>query len=74
MASNSSTVSTGKQRNKSGGVHNTLVYVKQHWELYVIFLLPALALTLIFKYIPMGGILLLSRIITHSRVFWAVSG
>ena len=48
MASNSSTVSTGKQRNKSGGVHNTLVYVKQHWELYVIFLLPALALTLIF--------------------------
>ena len=58
MASNSSTVSTGKQRNKSGGVHNTLVYVKQHWELYVIFLLPALALTLIFKYIPMGGILI----------------
>ena len=58
LASNSSTVSTGKQRNKSGGVHNTLVYVKQHWELYVIFLLPALALTLIFKYIPMGGILI----------------
>ncbi len=38
--------------------HNSLVYVKQHWQLYVIFLLPALALTLIFKYIPMGGILI----------------
>ena len=58
MASNSSTVSTGKQSSKSGRIHNTVVYVKQHWELYVIFLLPALALTLIFKYIPMGGILI----------------
>lgn len=38
--------------------HNSLVYIKQHWQLYVIFLLPALALTLIFKYIPMGGILI----------------
>ncbi len=32
--------------------------MKQHWQLYVIFLLPALALTLIFKYAPMGGILI----------------
>ena len=34
------------------------MYIKQHWQLYVVFLLPALALTLIFKYIPMGGILI----------------
>lgn len=52
------TVSGGKQDNKAGELHNSLVYVKQHWQLYVVFLLPALALTLIFKYIPMGGILI----------------
>ena len=36
----------------------TLLYVKDHWQLYVVFLLPALALTLVFRYIPMGGILI----------------
>lgn len=40
------------------GKHRVLFYMKQHWQLYVIFLLPALALTLIFKYAPMGGILI----------------
>ena len=58
MMSNSTNVSTKKQGNKAGEIHNSLVYVIQHWQLYVIFLLPALALTLIFKYIPMGGILI----------------
>ena len=62
MASNSTTVPASKQehkpKNAEGGIHSFLLYVKQHWELYVIFLLPALALTLIFKYIPMGGILI----------------
>lgn len=33
-------------------------YIKTNWQLYVIFLLPALALTIIFKYLPMGGVLL----------------
>lgn len=33
-------------------------YLKQHWQLYVIFLLPALVLTLVFKYVPMGGVLI----------------
>ncbi len=56
MKSSSTAVSTRKQNNN--GLHNTLLYVRQHWQLYVIFLLPALALTLIFKYIPMGGILI----------------
>ncbi|MBQ4015919.1 MAG: sugar ABC transporter permease [Oscillospiraceae bacterium] len=36
--------------------HNTLVYLKQHWQLYVIFMAPAFLLTVIFRYIPMGGI------------------
>lgn len=33
-------------------------YIKKNWQLYIIFLLPAVALTFIFKYIPMGGILI----------------
>ena len=72
MASNhSSTVSAGKQgRKSSGGIHDTLVYVKQHWELYVIFLLPALMLTLIFKYIPMGGILIAFQDYNPFRGIW----
>ena len=45
-------------KTKDSGLHNSLVYVAQHWQLYVFFLLPALALTLIFRYIPMGGILI----------------
>lgn len=35
-----------------------LRYVRRNWQLYVIFLLPALLLTLIFKYGPMGGVLI----------------
>ena len=58
MKTSSTVVSKGKENNKPAGSHNVLLYLKQHWQLYVIFLLPALALTLIFKYIPMGGILI----------------
>lgn len=38
--------------------HNTCVYVGRHWQLYALFLLPAVALTLVFKYVPMGGVLI----------------
>ena len=38
--------------------HNFLVYVRQHWQLYLIFMLPAFALTIIFRYVPMGGIMI----------------
>ena len=38
--------------------HNALVYFRQHWQLYLIFILPAFLLTIIFRYIPMGGILI----------------
>lgn len=37
---------------------STFTYMKQHWQLYVIFLAPAFILTLIFKYLPMGGVLI----------------
>ena len=43
---------------KDNSMHNTLVYVKKHWQLYVLFLGPALLLTIVFRYIPMGGILI----------------
>lgn len=55
MKTNATTVPNERQ---DKGFHNTVVYVKQHWQLYVIFVLPALALTLIFKYAPMSGILI----------------
>ncbi len=35
-----------------------LLYIKQNWQLYVIFMLPAFVLTVIFKYIPMGGVII----------------
>ena len=47
-----------QDRGKGGVIHNTLVYMRQHWQLYVLFILPAFLLTLIFKYIPMGGVLI----------------
>lgn len=43
---------------KEGKFHNTITYVTHHWRLYVFFLGPALLLTIIFKYLPMGGILI----------------
>lgn len=58
MSTKTVSVSEKKQEKKGQGLHNTLMYVKQHWQLYVVFLLPALALTLLFKYVPMGGILI----------------
>lgn len=33
-------------------------YVKENWQLYLIFMMPAFLFTIIFKYIPMGGIIL----------------
>ena len=50
---------TEKAAPNAGGMHNTLVYVKQHWQLYLFFLLPAFLLTIIFRYIPMGGLVML---------------
>ena len=46
------------QKGSGSKMHNTLVYLRQHWQLYLLFMLPAFALTVIFRYIPMGGILI----------------
>ena len=35
-----------------------LLYVRKNWQLYVFFLMPALVFTIVFKYLPMGGILM----------------
>ena len=45
-------------KNYDSKLHKTAVYMRQNWQLYVIFMLPALLLTIIFRYIPMGGILI----------------
>ena len=45
-----------KEKPKETALHNTLVYIRHHWQLYVIFMLPAVLLTVVFRYIPMGGI------------------
>nr|WP_325228767.1 ABC transporter permease subunit [uncultured Oscillibacter sp.] len=37
-------------------MHNSLVYIRQHWQLYALFIMPAFVLTIVFRYIPMGGI------------------
>lgn len=55
-----SKTSANEAAKKGGGskLHNTLVYLRQHWQLYVLFMLPAFLLTVIFRYLPMGGILI----------------
>ena len=46
------------KKTKGTRIHNTLVYMRQHWQLYLIFMLPAVVLTIVFRYVPMGGILI----------------
>lgn len=51
---------TGTQavRQKKRTMDQKIEYIRKNWQLYVFFLLPALVITIIFKYIPMGGILI----------------
>lgn len=39
-------------------IKQKLLYVRKNWQLYIFFLLPALLITIIFRYLPMGGILM----------------
>lgn len=39
-----------------GRMLSTWIYIKKHWQLYVLFLLPALLLVIVFNYVPMGGV------------------
>ena len=43
---------------------------KRHWQLYLLFLLPAVALTLVFKYAPMGGVLIAFQKYNPFRGIW----
>lgn len=58
MKTNAKAISPPGRGSVKSGLSGTLLYIRQHWQLYVIFMLPAVALTTIFRYIPMGGILI----------------
>ncbi|RKD33122.1 ABC transporter permease [Lacrimispora algidixylanolytica] len=45
-------------KNNSYSRKNKWKYIQKNWQLYIIFMLPAFLLTVIFKYLPMGGVLL----------------
>ena len=49
---------TTKTAGGGGKLQEFFLYVRQHWQLYVLFILPAFVLTIVFRYIPMGGILI----------------
>ena len=51
-----------------------MVYIKRHWQLYLLFLLPAVVLTLVFKYAPMGGVLIAFQKYNPFKGIWAASG
>lgn len=53
-----SVTAKGGRQSLGEKLHNTVIYVTHHWQLYLLFLLPALILTLVFKYGPMGGVLI----------------
>ena len=55
-------------------LHNTWVYIKRHWQLYLLFLLPAVALTLVFKYAPMGGVLIAFQKYNPFKGIWQGAG
>lgn len=57
---------------KDGGtkLHNTLVYMRQHWQLYLLFMMPAVVLTIVFRYFPMGGIMIAFTEYNPIRGIW----
>ncbi len=69
MKASSNSASSGKNQSNSA-FHNALVYVVQHWQLYLLFMLPAVALTIIFRYIPMGGILIAFKNYNPIKGIW----
>lgn len=63
---------TSTSGKKDGGtkLHNTLVYMRQHWQLYLLFMMPAVVLTIVFRYIPMGGIMIAFTDYNPFRGIW----
>lgn len=53
----SETILTGINK-KQSKMHSNLKYIKKNYQLYLFFTLPPLLLLIIFKYIPMGGVLI----------------
>ena len=53
-----SSASAASAKKGGGALRNTLIYMRQHWQLYVLFMMPAFVLTIVFRYIPMGGVLI----------------
>lgn len=53
----SETILTGIKK-KQSKMHSNLKYIKKNYQLYLFFTLPPLLLLIIFKYIPMGGVLI----------------
>lgn len=49
---------------------NKLQYIKKNWQLYLIFMLPAFLLTIIFKYIPMYGVLIAFKDYSAVKGVW----
>lgn len=45
-------------KEKKQSLKSKVTYVKKNWMLYIFFLMSALLLTIIFKYVPMGGLLI----------------
>lgn len=56
MRKEKSSAVLAEKRPVDSRLHNALVYIRQHWLLYVLFMMPAFLLTIIFRYIPMGGV------------------
>lgn len=63
------TVAAANTKRKTKARH-LLSYLRQNWQLYVIFLMPALVLTVIFKYMPMGGIMIAFKEYSPFRGVW----
>ncbi len=38
--------------------HGRIQYLRKNWQLYIVFMLPAVVLTVVFKYVPITGILM----------------
>lgn len=55
---------------KSAGYREKMSYVRTNWQLYVIFLLPAVLLTVIFKYVPMSGVLIAFKDYSAMKGVW----
>lgn len=58
------------QPREEGAFHKKLIYMRNNWQLYVFFMLPALALTIIFKYLPMGGLAIAFQDYNNRKGIW----